>query len=143
LRLLPPLRPVLLPDDPRLEPEPELERVLDPELREDPDEDPDQLLFREEEELRVVVLREDELRVDELRVLEPEFDPLELPHEEFEREERVVVLRAGEMYSGLVLDDCVEVDVGRVDVAAGREDPVPTASTPRQMVMGAAGSPVA
>ena len=134
---------MLLPDDPRLEPEPELERVLDPELREDPDEDPDQLLFREEEELRVVVLREDELRVDELRVLEPEFDPRELPHEEFEREERVVVLRAGEMYSGLVLDDCVEVDVGRVDVAAGREDPVPTASTPRQMVMGAAGSPVA
>lgn len=141
MRLLPPLRPVLLPDDPRLEPVPELERVLDPELREDPDEDPDQLLLREEEELRVVVLREEELRVDELRVLEPEFDPLELPQEEFEREERVVVLRAGEMYSGLVLDDWV--DVGRVDVAAGREDPVPTASTPRQMVMGAAGSPVA
>ena len=127
---------MLLPDDPRLEPEPELERVLDPELREDPEELPDQLLLREEEELRVVVLRE-----DELRVLEPEFDPLELPHEEFEREERVVLLRAGEMYSGLVLDDCV--DVGRVDVAAGREAPVPTASTPRQMVMGAAGSPVA
>ena len=127
---------MLLPDDPRLEPELELERVLDPELREDPEEDPDQLLLREEEELRVVVLRE-----DELRVLEPEFDPLELPHEEFEREERVVLLRAGEMYSGLVLDDCV--DVGRVDVAAGREAPVPTASTPRQMVMGAAGSPVA
>ena len=133
MRLLPPLRPVLLPDDPRVEPEPELERVLDPELREDPEEDPDQLLLREEEELRVVVLR----------VLEPEFDSLELPHEELEREERVVVLRAGEMYSGLVLDDCVEVDEGRVDVAAGREDPVPTASIPRQMVMGAAGSPVA
>ena len=124
---------MLLPDDPRLEPELELERVLDPELREDPEEDPDQLLLREEEELRVV----------ELRVLEPEFDPLELPLEELEREERVVVLRAGEMYSGLVLDDCVEVDAGREDVAAGHEDPVPKASTPRQMVMGAAGSPVA
>ena len=119
---------MLLPDDPRVEPEPELDRVLDPELREEPDED----------ELRVVVLR-----VDELRVLEPELDPLELPHEELEREERVVVLRAGEMYSGLVLDDCVEVDAGREDVAAGREDHVPKASTPRQMVMGAAGSPVA
>ena len=73
MRLLPPLRPVLLPDDPRLEPVPELERVLDPELGVDPDEGPDQLLLRVEEELRVVVLRV-VLRVDELRELEPYSD---------------------------------------------------------------------
>ena len=45
LPLLPLLRPLLLPED-----RPELGRVLgrEPELRDDPEEEPDQLLFREE-----------------------------------------------------------------------------------------------
>ena len=53
------LRPLLLPED-----RPELGRVLgrEPELRDDPEEEPDQLLFREElflvEEDRVVVREE-------------------------------------------------------------------------------------
>lgn len=62
-RLLPLLRPLLLPDD-----RPELGRVLgrEPELREDPEDEPDQLLFREALFL-----------VEEGRVEEP--DRLELP----------------------------------------------------------------
>lgn len=129
---------MLLPDDPRLEPEPELERVLDPELREDPEEDPDQLLLREEEELLVV-----ELPVVELRVLEPEFEPLELPQEDVDRSGREVEVGAGEVYAGCVLAGRVDVDEGRVVPPDGRDEPLPTASTPRQMVTGGAGSPVA
>ena len=109
---------MLLPDDPRLEPEPELERVLDPELREDPEELPDQLLLREDEELRVVVLRVVELRVAEGRVVELEFDPVEPLQDEDDRVVLRVALREG------------EVDAG-------------WASMPRQTVRDEAGSPVA
>jgi hypothetical protein len=106
---------VLLPDDdPRLVPDPEVDRVLEPDPLEFPQDDPDQPLFRVELEGRV---------------LEPWPDP---PQEEEEREGRVVEFVPGESVA-LVREEEV---AGVVPVVC------PEALTARQMVVWEAGSPV-